>query len=87
MHKLFFNFQYLEYNSEHPLGINYILSTCHEFTWTYMLLKLFLPEKQLQKTFIELHLLKFNFPQPLVKHEFFVESKPRKLEDDGKHAG
>ena len=33
------------------------------------------------------NLLKFNFPQPLVKHEVFVESKPRKLEDDGKHAG
>ena len=59
----------------------------HEFTWKYILLKLFLPEKRLQRTFIELHLLKFNFPQPLVKHEVFVEFKSRKLEDDGKHAG
>ena len=33
------------------------------------------------------NLPKSNFPQPLVKHEVFVESKPRKLEDDGKHAG
>ena len=55
----------------------------------YMPLKLFLSKKKLQRTsnLLSYKLLKSNFPQPLVKHEVFVESKPRKLEDDGKHAG
>ena len=66
-------------------GVGAVVITCHEFTLKYILLKLFLPKKQQQ--FIVLHLLKSNFPQPLVKHEVFVEFKPRKLEDEGKHAG
>ena len=49
-------------------------------------MKLFLTEKQQQ--FIVSHLQGCNFPQPLVKHEDFVESKSSKLkEEEGKHAG
>ena len=46
-------------------------------------------KKQLPRTsnLLSYNLLKSNFPQPLVKHVVFVEFKPRKLEDDGKHAG
>ena len=50
-----------------------VLSTCHEFTWTYILLKVFLPEKQLQRTFIELKLTKIQFSPATGKAHIFCK--------------
>ena len=49
-----------------------------------------IPPKEIttKNNLLSCNLLKFNFPQPLVKHEVFVESKSSKLkEEEGKHAG